>query len=161
MKICSIKDSNFKFWLSQKRKRDNKDLSKRKNWPFDELFSLCFNEAERRFSMNTVVLIGRLTSEPVLTETKENKERTVIQLAVPRTFKNVDGIYETDFFRCILWNGIAKRAKEYCKKGDMVCVKGRLQVREYEENEERKFITEVIAESISFVSSANRKEKST
>ena len=66
--------------------------------------------------MNTVVLIGRLTGEPELKETKEQKERSIIQIAVPRSFKNADGIYETDFFRCILWNGIANRVKEYCKK---------------------------------------------
>ena len=66
--------------------------------------------------MNTVILVGRLTGEPELVKTKENHDRTVIHLAVPRTFKNQDGIYETDFFPCILWNGIAKRAKEYCKK---------------------------------------------
>ena len=96
--------------------------------------------------MNTVVLIGRLGSEPVLTETKDSHPRTVIQLAVPRTYKNQDGIYETDFFRCVLWNGIAKRAKEYCKKGDMVCVKGRLQVCDYlDEHDEKKYIIVVVA----------------
>ncbi len=110
--------------------------------------------------INTVVLIGRLAGEPTLTETKENKNRTVIDLAVPRSFKNQNGIYETDFFRCILWNGIAKRVKEYCKKGDLVCVKGRLQVREYfTEEAEKKYITEVIAETISFISSVKNKEK--
>ena len=111
--------------------------------------------------MNTVVLIGRLTGEPELKETKEQKERSIIQIAVPRSFKNADGIYETDFFRCILWNGIAKRVKEYCKKGDMACIKGRLQVREYQdEKEDRRFITEVVAENISFLSSVKPKDKS-
>ena len=77
-------------------------------------------------------------------------------------FGYADGIYETDFFRCVLWNGIAKRAKEYCKKGDTVCIKGRLQVRDYlDEHEEKKYITEVIAESISFVSSIKNKEEIT
>lgn len=114
------------------------------------------------FRLNTVVLVGRLASEPDLLNLEENKARTVLSLAVPRTFKNQEGIYETDFFRCILWNGIAKRAKEYCKKGDTVCVKGRLQVREYvNEQEEKKFITEVIAESISFVCSTKKKEEIT
>ena len=42
--------------------------------------------------MNTVVLIGRLTGEPELKETKEQKERSIIQIAVPRSFKNADGI---------------------------------------------------------------------
>lgn len=103
--------------------------------------------------MNHVILVGRLTGTPEIIKT-ENSIRTVVNLAVPRTFKNQDGIYETDFIRCILWNGIAERASEYCKKGDIVCLRGRLQVRTYVlENSEKKYMTEVIVETISFVSS--------
>ena len=108
--------------------------------------------------VNHVILVGRLTEDPMLQD-KEDQSRMVISLAVPRTFKNADGIYETDFLRCVLWNGIAKKTKEYCKKGDMVCVRGRLQVRSYENDEnEKKYLTEVMVESVAFVSS-NHKEK--
>ena len=121
---------------------------------------MCLNEFRKEEIMNTVVLVGRLTGEPELIKTKENHDRTVINLAVPRSFKNQEGIYETDFFRCILWNGIAKRAKEYCKKGDTVCIKGRLKVRDYlDEKEEKKYITEVIAENISFVAHTKNKQE--
>ncbi len=106
--------------------------------------------------MNHVILVGRLTGTPEELKTDENVVRTVINLAVQRTFKNQDGLYDTDFIRCILWNGIAKRACEYCKKGDMVCVKGRLQVRSYQSEEETKYITEVVVETISFVSSVQK-----
>lgn len=109
--------------------------------------------------MNHVILIGRLTGKPEVITT-ENMTRSVITLAVPRTFKNQDGIYETDFIRCVLWNGIASRAEEYCKKGDMVSVRGRIQVRSYVDNKkEKKYITEVIVETISFVSSKKVKEE--
>ena len=108
--------------------------------------------------MNHVILVGRLTDDPNLLD-NEDQSRMVISLAVPRTFKNSEGIYETDFLRCVLWNGIAKKTKEYCKKGDIVCVRGRLQVRTYEnEEQEKKYMTEVMVESIAFVSS-NHKEK--
>ncbi len=104
--------------------------------------------------MNHVILIGRLTGTPEVIKT-ESSIRTVVNLAVPRTFKNQDGIYETDFIRCILWNGIAQRACDYCKKGDIVCLRGRLQVRNYvKEDNEKKYVTEVIVETISFVSSS-------
>lgn len=102
--------------------------------------------------MNNVILIGRLTGTPEIIQS-ENCKRTIVNLAVPRIFKNQDGIYETDFIRCVLWNGIANRASEYCKKGDIVCIRGRLQVRTYDTEAEKKYITEVIAETISFVSS--------
>ncbi len=108
--------------------------------------------------LNHVILVGRLTEDPELLLTNE-QSRMVINLAVPRSYRNSQGIYETDFLRCVLWNGIAKRTKEYCKKGDIVSVRGRLQVRTYENDlEEKKYMTEVIVESISFVSS-NHKEK--
>ncbi len=109
--------------------------------------------------MNHVILVGRLTGDPEMIKTENGVSRLVVNLAVPRTYKNQDGIYETDFIRCVLWNGIAERATEYCKKGDIVCIRGRIQVRNYENTPgEKKYITEVNAETIAFVSSYHAKE---
>ena len=102
---------------------------------------------------NLVYLIGRLVNDPELKTSENNKNYTTITLAVQRNFKNSDGIYETDFLKCILWNGIANNVNEYCKKGDLVGVKGRLQVRKYIEDEETKYITEIIVDKISFLAS--------
>ena len=108
--------------------------------------------------MNHVILVGRLTETPEIENKEQDQSRMVMNIAVPRTFRNQDGIYETDFIRCILWNGIAKRTRDYCSKGDVVCVRGRLQIRNYENSEmEKKSITEVIVESIAFVSSTSKK----
>ena len=110
--------------------------------------------------MNNVMLVGRLTGDLEIVDYGNEMKRSVVTLAVPRTYKNQDGIYETDFLRCVLWNGIAKKAHDYCKKGDMVCIKGRIQVRNYEnENKEKRHLTEIIAESIAFVSSTRQKEE--
>ncbi len=110
--------------------------------------------------MNHVILIGRLVGDPEIVVTEQNSKRTVVSLAVPRTYKNQDGIYETDFLRCVLWNGIAERTAEYCKKGDIVCVRGRIQVRSYvNETEEKQFITEIIVENIAFVSSVKKNDE--
>lgn len=103
---------------------------------------------------NVVYLIGRLTEDPTLKTIGEEKDMLTINLAVQRSYKNENGIYETDFIRCILWNGIAKNTSEYCHKGDLVGVKGRLQTRKYEnENQEEKYITEVIVDKVSFLAS--------
>ena len=103
---------------------------------------------------NVVYLIGRLTEDPTLKSIGEEKDMLTINLAVQRSYKNENGIYETDFIRCILWNGIAKNTSEYCHKGDLVGVKGRLQTRKYEdENKEDKYITEVIVDKVSFLAS--------
>ena len=109
--------------------------------------------------MNHVILVGRLTGNPEKIVLENQNTRTVVNLAVPRTYKNQEGIYETDFIRCVLWNGIANRTCEYCKKGDIVCVRGRLQVYSYETEQEKKYMTEVCAETIAFVSSYKEKEK--
>ena len=52
---------------------------------------------------------------------------------------------------------MATNTKEYCKKGDIVGVKGRLESRSYEKDGETKYVTEVIAERVTFLSS-NSKE---
>ena len=109
--------------------------------------------------MNHVILVGRLTETPTLVNSDTENMRSTITVAVKRTYKNQEGIYETDFLRCILWNGMAKRASEVYKKGDIVCVHGRLQIRTYEDDhKEKKYFTEVIAEQISLVSAYKQPE---
>jgi len=102
---------------------------------------------------NLVYLIGRLTEDPVVTKLDDGQETLPFILAVQRSYKNADGIYEADFIRCVLWNGIATHTAEYCKKGDLVGIKGRLQNRSYEVNEEKKYISEVIVDKVSFLAS--------
>ena len=102
---------------------------------------------------NMVCLIGRISNDIEVKKTENDKNHSIITLAVQRDFKNSDGLYESDFIRCSLWNGIATQVCEYCHKGDLVGIKGRLQNRSYEENNETKYITEVIVDKISFLSS--------
>ena len=110
--------------------------------------------------MNQVVLVGRLASDPEIKTSENGKKYTYINIAVPRSFKNSDGLYETDFIRCVLWNGVASSTSEYCKTGDVIGIKGRLQNRSYEdEKEEKKYITEVVAERVSFISSNKKDDK--
>ena len=103
--------------------------------------------------LNQIVLVGRLVKDPVLKETEQGKKRSFITLAIPRSFKNAEGSYDTDFIDCILWDGIAKNTAEYCKKGDVIGVKGRLQSRKYEMDNTTKFDIEVIAEKVTFLTS--------
>jgi single-strand DNA-binding protein len=109
--------------------------------------------------LNQVVLVGRLTEDPTLINTVNGKKVSSITLAVQRTFKNQDGIYEADFIRCILWNAIAASTTEYCHKGDIVGVKGRIQTSSYEDEKGNKvYTTEVIAEKVTFLSSKKQEE---
>ena len=108
--------------------------------------------------LNQAVLVGRIVREPELKDTEKGKV-TNITLAVPRSFKNQNGEYDTDFISCVLWKGVAESTVEYCKKGDLVGIKGRIQSREYETDEEtKKHVTEVVAEKVTFLSSKKADE---
>ena len=104
--------------------------------------------------LNQTVLVGRLTSDPELRELEGGAKVASITLAVPRSYKNVEGEYDTDFIPCVLWRGVAENAAEYCHKGDLIGIRGRIETRKYE-NEEKKMRekTEVIAEKLTFLSS--------
>ena len=103
--------------------------------------------------LNQAVLVGRIVREPELKETEKGNV-TNITLAVPRSFKNSNGEYDTDFISCVLWKGVAENTVEYCKKGDLVGIKGRIQTRDVESEDEthRKYV-EVVAEKVTFLSS--------
>lgn len=110
--------------------------------------------------LNQLVVIGRLVRDPELRTTDNGKNVTNITLAVPRSYKNINGEYETDFIDCVLWSGVAESTSEYCKKGDLVGVKGRVQTRKYEtEDEKTRLVTEVVAEKVTFLSNKKTKEK--
>ena len=100
--------------------------------------------------LNQVVLVGRLTKE--IEEIEEgDKKKAYITLAVGRNYKNADGIYENDFIPCMLWNGICDNVKDYCKKGDILGVKGRIEVKD------DKVI--IVAEKVTFLSSKHNEDE--
>lgn len=99
--------------------------------------------------LNQIVLIGRLTSDLEIKEVEERKV-CIITLAVPRSYKNENGEYDTDFIPCRLLGSIAKNTVEYCKKGDLVGVKGKIQSTDNE--------IEIIAEKLTFLSSRSKGE---
>lgn len=104
--------------------------------------------------LNMIVLTGRLVRDPELRETDSGKKVTNVTLAVPRSSKNVDGAYDTDFIDCSVWNGIAEETTKYLKKGDIISIRGRLQTELCEKtNGGKAFSMEVIAEKVAFLSS--------
>ena len=104
--------------------------------------------------LNQLVLVGRLVRQPELKESENKKKYTYITLAVPRSFKNANGEYDTDFIDCILWDNVATNTVEYCKKGDIVGVRGRIQSRVIEEeNDDKKSVIDIICEKVTFLSS--------
>ncbi|MBP3503304.1 MAG: single-stranded DNA-binding protein [Clostridia bacterium] len=100
--------------------------------------------------LNISTLVGRINSDLILEETKNNKKVLKLQLSVPRSFKNADGNYDTDFVPVVIFGDMAINTAEYTKPGDLVGVKGRLQNLDEESN-----LLSLIAEKITFLSAKN------
>lgn len=112
--------------------------------------------------LNQVVLVGRLTKTPEITDTDSGKKLSSIVLAVQRPYRNSDGLYEADFIRCVLWNIVAEKACQYCVVGDVIGIKGRLKSDSYEgQDGTMKYTTEVVVETVTFLSSKQKKEEIT
>lgn len=92
--------------------------------------------------LNQVVIVGRLAND--INIVKGENENCIMTLAVPRNFKNADGEYDTDFIDCQLRGTIAKNTSEYCKQGDIVGIKGRIQKEDG--------IMRIVAEKVTFLS---------
>ena len=100
--------------------------------------------------VNQIVLVGRIARAPETKTTETGKKVATLTLAVPRNYKNANGEYETDFFPVAIWNGIAETTSQYCRKGDLIGVKGRLQSKDN--------VISIIAERITFLSSKSIKD---
>lgn len=107
--------------------------------------------------MNQTVLVGRIVQDPKITELEDGKKVCDVTIAIPRSYKNENGEYDTDFIKCTMWSGIAEKTSEYCKQGDLIAIKGRIQTRVIEKDNSKQTIQEVIAEKVTFL--AKSKEK--
>lgn len=109
--------------------------------------------------LNQVVLVGRLTRDIVVNKSDKGIKVATISLAIPRSFKNSEGLYDTDFVDCVAFDSIASNTSEYCKKGDIVGVKGRVQSRTIENEGKKENIMDIICEKVTFLSSHTKEEK--
>lgn len=109
--------------------------------------------------LNQIVLVGRLVKTPEVISTESGKSMTYLTLAIPRSFKNADGEYDTDFIDCVLWNTVAKTTSEYCKQGDLIGIKGRVQSRMVEDEDGNNYKKiEIVAEKVTFLSSKKEED---
>ena len=102
--------------------------------------------------MNKAILIGRLTRDPELRTTPTGRNVCQFSIAVNRTYTNANGEREADFINCVVWDKQAVNLSKYQKKGNQIAVDGRIQTRNYEDNNGKKvYVTEVLVNSISFL----------
>lgn len=107
--------------------------------------------------LNRVILIGRLTRDPELRYTPAGVAVTQFTIAVDRPFTSQGGEREADFIPVVTWRQLAETCANYLRKGRLTAVEGRIQVRNYDNNEgKRVYVTEVIADNVRFLESPNR-----
>ena len=94
--------------------------------------------------LNQVIIVGRLVQ---IVDLGENKG-ALISIKNMRPFKNADGIYEEDIIDVRVFDGVKNALVEYCKQGDMVGVRGRVQTR----IEDDKKVMEIMGDKITFLS---------
>ena len=101
--------------------------------------------------MNQIVLIGRLTADPVLEKTGSGVSKCKFSLAVQDGATNKNGEKEVDFINSIAWRSTAEFISKYFKKGSMIGVIGKLKVRPYEKEGEKRYATFVNVSNAEFV----------
>lgn len=110
--------------------------------------------------MNQVGLVGRLTRDPVLRPLNENRAQTSFVLAINRNYRNSQGNVDADFVLCIAWGRLAERIAQYCGKGSLVGINGRLQSRSFTNKDNSKvYTTEVVVDDVRFYALKSRTEQ--
>ena len=112
--------------------------------------------------MNKVILMGRLTRDPEVRYTQSNTVVTSFSIAVNRRFARQGEERQADFFNIVAWNKAGEFAGKYFKKGQQIAVTGRLQTRNWDDDQGQKhYITEVVAEELDFAEGRRDGEQNT
>lgn len=110
--------------------------------------------------INNVVLVGRLTRDPELRFTSNGSAVATFNLAVNRNFTNQSGEREADFVNCVIWRKPAETLANYAKKGTLLGVVGRIQTRNYENQQGQKvYVTEVVCDNFQLLESRSVSEQ--
>ena len=106
--------------------------------------------------LNQIVLVGRLTKNINVNKSENGVKLATISLAIPRSFKNMEGTYDTDFIDCVAFENVAENTATYCSKGDIVGIKGIVQSRVIEKDGKKEYLMDVVAEKVTFLSSRKK-----
>jgi single-strand DNA-binding protein len=102
--------------------------------------------------LNKVLIIGNLTRDPELKALPSGSKVCSFGIATNRTYKDKDGNRQdaTEFHNVVVFGRVAELAAQYLKKGSQAYIEGRLQTRSWEQNNEKKYRTEIVAETVQF-----------
>ncbi|MDA1010179.1 MAG: single-stranded DNA-binding protein [Chloroflexi bacterium] len=104
--------------------------------------------------LNKCMVIGHLGADPEMRYTANGSAVTTFRVATSRNFTDGSGERreETEWFRVVTWNRLAETCAQYLTKGRLVYVEGRLQTRQWDDQQgQRRYTTELIAETVRFL----------
>ncbi|EKS18203.1 single-stranded DNA-binding protein 2 [Streptococcus urinalis FB127-CNA-2] len=106
---------------------------------------------------NKVILIGRLTAQPELIKTTNDKSFCRATIAVNRRYKTKTGEKETDFINLVVWGKLAETLVSYANKGSLLSCDGELRTRKYEKENQTHYISEVLCHSFQLLESRTQR----
>lgn len=107
-------------------------------------------------SLNKVILIGNLGSDPEIREMGDGTKMAKFSIATTEKYKNKQGelVSNTDWHTIVLWRRTAEVAEKYLKKGDSVCIEGKIKTRSWEdESGVKKYATDIQGDSMTMLGS--------
>lgn len=114
-------------------------------------------------SVNKVILIGNVGKDPEVTYIKEDVPVAKFSLATSESYKNRDGerITNTEWHNIVVWRGLAKVVEQYVKKGSKLYIEGKLTHRQYEQDGQTKYYTEIVCKELTMLDSRENSNKET
>jgi single-strand DNA-binding protein len=106
-----------------------------------------------RGSLNKVMLIGRLGTDPELKYTPQGSPVCNFSLATDESYKDQQGntVDRTEWHRIVLWRKLAEISGQYLRKGSLVYIEGKLTTRSWEQEGQKKYTTEIVADSMTML----------
>ena len=102
--------------------------------------------------LNSVIIMGRLTRDPILRQTTSGTSVCSISVAVDNGYGDNK---KTDFINCVAWKSTAEFVSKYFKKGQMIAISGRLATRSWDDCGTTRYATEVSVREVDFCGGKN------
>jgi single-strand DNA-binding protein len=103
--------------------------------------------------VNKVILVGNLGKDPEVMTFDNGVKKASFSLATSESYKNKEGqrVDQTEWHNIILWRGLADVAERYLKKGNQVYIEGKIKTRSYEQDGQKKYITEIYGDNMTML----------
>lgn len=109
--------------------------------------------------VNKVILVGHLGRDPEI-QSYDGAKKASFSLATTEKYKDKNGqpVSQTEWHNIVMWRGLAEVVEKYLHKGDLVYIEGKIRTRTYEENGNKKYFTEILADEMTMLSTKHEND---